>query len=316
MATATTSVPLRQTGVSVVIPAYNYAQFLPGAIASVLNQTGPPFELIIVDDGSTDNTREVVAQYGDRIRYIYQTNAGLAASRNTGIRNARFDHLAFLDADDEWLPGFLQILFAKFAELPETFAVIACRETYVNADGEPFATKRLSPQVAREITCRDILLKTQFAADGVVVKRAAFDECGLFDDTMRSSEDRDMWARIAAKRRIFLLADRLALIRKHGDNMSKQADRMKRTGRRVINKAWAARLVPRGCVGFWLKVLSFHFFQAAWMYHEERRRACALRDLAKSVLVWPWFFRPQEVNEPALFRLRSLRHFLLGQRKT
>jgi glycosyltransferase involved in cell wall biosynthesis len=347
-ATEDGSVPPRQPGVSVIIPAYNYAQFLSKAIASVFHQTGlrlaeaseteplahavvaqtsdsaasrsgpakagPPFELIIVDDGSTDNTRDAVAQYGDRVRYVYQTNAGLAAARNTGIRAARFDYLAFLDADDEWLPGFLSTLMAKFTELPDAFAVVACREIYVNANGQPFATKRLTPAAACEITCRDILLKTQFAADAVIVKRAAFDQCGFFDDTMRSSEDRDMWSRIAAQRRIFLLADRLVLIRKHGGNMSRHADRMKRSGRRVINKGWAARLVPHRCAGFWLQVLSFHFYQAAWMYHEERRRGCALRDLFKSLLVWPWFFRPQELNEPVLLRLRSLRHFLLGPR--
>lgn len=316
MATAPASDSSRELGVSIVIPAFNYAQFLPKALNSALNQTGPPFEVIVVDDGSTDNTREVVAQYGDRVRYIYQKNSGLAASRNTGIRAARFDYLAFLDADDEWLPGFLSTLIAKLHELPDEFAVVACRDIYVKADGQRIAMKQLTAPTAREITCRDILLKTQFSADAVVVKRSAFDQCGLFDETLRSSEDRDMWLRIAARRRIFLLAERLALIRKHGNNMSKQADRMKGTGRRVINKGWAAELVPHHCFGFWLGVLSIHFFQAAWMYHEENRRGCALRDLAKSVMVWPWFLHPREFNEPLLFRLRTLRHFLMGPRRT
>ena len=94
--------------VSVVIPAYNYAHFLPEAIASVLAQTGADLELIVVDDGSPDNTPEVCARCADpRVRLVRQPNAGLSAARNTGIREARFPYVAFLDADDRWEPGFL-----------------------------------------------------------------------------------------------------------------------------------------------------------------------------------------------------------------
>src|ERR1041385_8897165 len=100
MAMAPASVSSRSSGVSVVIPAYNYARFLPAAIDSALWQEYPASEIIVVDDGSTDNTAEVVKGYGERVRYIHQSNAGLPAARNTGIKAARFDHVAFLDADD------------------------------------------------------------------------------------------------------------------------------------------------------------------------------------------------------------------------
>ncbi|MCX8089764.1 MAG: glycosyltransferase [Verrucomicrobiae bacterium] len=300
--------------VSVIIPAYNYAHYLPHAVASVLAQKDVPFELIVVDDGSTDNTPEVARALGECIRYIRQPNAGLAAARNTGIRNARHDYLAFLDADDLWRPEFLSRVMATFANLPPQFAVVATRETYVDADARPLPRKCLDDRGDCEITARDLLLKSQFPADAVVVHRSAFEQCGLFDETLRSSEDRDMWVRIAARRRIYRIADRLALIRRHGGNMSRQADRMKATGRRVLQKAWAARVIPRRRLTVWLQALSFHFFQAAWMYHEEGRPGPAVRDLFKSALVWPWFLNPHPLNEPHLFRLRSLRHFLGARR--
>src|SRR6266513_938717 len=98
--------PLPLPGVTVTISAYNYAAFLPTAIESVLRQNYPHFEVVVVDDGSTDDTAAVakkyVEQFPDRVRYVYQKNAGLSAARNTGIREARFDYAAFLDADDEF----------------------------------------------------------------------------------------------------------------------------------------------------------------------------------------------------------------------
>src|SRR5690349_21494110 len=96
------------TSVSVIIPTYNYAHYLPCAIDSVLAQTQPAAEVIVVDDGSTDATREVCARYTDpRVRYVHQSNAGLSAARNTGLREARSPLVAFLDADDRWEPAFL-----------------------------------------------------------------------------------------------------------------------------------------------------------------------------------------------------------------
>jgi glycosyltransferase involved in cell wall biosynthesis len=90
--------------VSVVIPAYNAASVLPRAIESVLGQTSRPEEVIVVDDGSTDNTAQVATQYGPSITYIRQDNAGASAARNRGIAEATGEWIAFLDSDDEWLP--------------------------------------------------------------------------------------------------------------------------------------------------------------------------------------------------------------------
>src|SRR5205814_441931 len=129
-------------GVSVVIPAYNYARFLPKAIESALAQSHPSLEIIVVDDGSTDDTQAVVAQYtGPRVRCVRQQNAGLSAARNTGIREARFPYVAFLDADDEWHPNFLAACMEAFSKLGGGFGIVACGAERIDAAGDPLDTK-------------------------------------------------------------------------------------------------------------------------------------------------------------------------------
>src|SRR5437016_1233967 len=109
--------------VSAVIPAYNYARFVCRAVDSVLAQTYPHLECIVVDDGSTDNTLEVLAPYGDHIRVITQKNAGLSAARNTGVRNAGGEYVGFLDADDWWQPQKIAKQVALAEKRPELGAI-------------------------------------------------------------------------------------------------------------------------------------------------------------------------------------------------
>ena len=298
-------------GVSVVIPAYNYARYLPRALDSALAQEYKNVEVIVVDDGSTDNTAEVVAAYGDRVRYIYQKNAGLPAARNTGIKAAGFEYVGFLDADDEWLPSMLARAIEAFQSLPAEYGIVASHISHIGPDNQPLAAKTIYPTEPREITCRDIILKTRFSPSAVVARRSVFDECGFFDETLRSSEDRDMWIRITAKRRAYLHGERLTLIRRHPNNMSKHADRMKANVRKVIGKAYTASLVPHSQRLFWMRVFSFYFFQNAWRFRDEGRRLDALREMIWSVLLWPCFFAPEQLNEPVCFRARALVRFLV-----
>lgn len=298
-------------GVSVVIPAYNYAHYLPEAMDSVLHQDYPRFELIIVDDGSTDTTAAVVARYGARARYVHQQNAGLPAARNTGIRHARFDFVMFLDADDLLLPGQLREAVRTLTGLPAAFAIVAFAAQLIDQHGHLLPAKQLVVPSGREITGRDILIKSRFGTSGLLARRAVFDECGGFDETLRSSEDRDMWIRIATRRKIYLHHERRVLVRRHAVSMSKHADRMKANAGRVIAKAWRDRRAPHSDFAFWLRVHSFRHFQSAWMYENEGRPGAAFRDLLISLLLWPWFPQPQQYREPPFFRLRSLLRFLL-----
>lgn len=299
-------------GVSVVIPAFNYARYLPMAIDSVLSQQEACYEIIVVDDGSTDNTADVVAVYGGKVRYIYQKNAGLPAARNTGIKAARYPFVGFLDADDEWLPTRLKDALKWFAELPEDFAIVACRSLLIDSKGGPVKRKTLMPDGVFEIKCSDILLRTQFSPSSVIARRSVFDTCGYFDESLRSSEDRDMWIRITSRFRALVNGERLIRVRRHSNNMSSHADRMRQNTRRVLRQSFKKGYVPKKQFRFWMRVFAFNHFQTAWMYWDEGRRGAALREIFLSLAWWPFFVSPAELNEPPLFRLRTMARFAVS----
>lgn len=297
-------------GVSVVIPAYNYAHFLPQAIDSALAQNHSPVEIIVVDDGSTDDTPEVAAKYGEKIRYIRKANAGLPAARNTGIKHATYPYIGFLDADDQWAPNFLSQALAHFQKQPADCGLVASQAVYIDIEGKEFALKPLRWQVWGLLQVEDILLKTRFSPSAVVARKQALEAAGLFDESLRSSEDRDMWIRIADRYPIYLHEERLAIIRRHRTSMSRNAARMKTNIQAVLAKSQAAGISRDKGAGLWWRAASFMHFQTAWMYYEQGQQWVAVRELLLSILRWPWFSTPEKLNEPFLFRLRSLRHFL------
>lgn len=297
-------------GVSVIIPAYNYAAYLGAAITSVLGQDHPNFEIIVVDDGSTDHTAEVVAGFTDaRIRYVYQANAGLSAARNTGIGEARHEYVAFLDADDQWLPTHLSSTLGHFSTHSQSLAMVASTSRRVDSHGRELHSRFTPSPWDREVPVADIVLKTRFQPSAVVIRRIVFAECGGFDTSLRSSEDRDMWIRIGAKYRIFQQGQPTVLLRKHPANMSRQADRMRESMSLVIRRAYASSVVSRFRYSFWLKTWALYFFQSAWMLHDEGRRAEAVYASLAALGVWPWPMPGAAVNEPPFFRLRALARF-------
>jgi glycosyltransferase involved in cell wall biosynthesis len=296
--------------VSAVIPSYNYGAFVGKAIDSVLNQTHSNIECIVVDDGSTDNTREVVAKYGDRVRYIYQKNAGLPDARNTGVKAARGEFVGFLDSDDEWDPKFVEVALKYFSKMAPEFGVVACRSTQVALDSKPLGLKRLLPEIDEEVTLLDLIFRTRFFPSAVVARTSSVVEAGYFD-TNYVSEDRDMWIRIAERHRVFIHGQRLVLIRKHPTNMSKNASSMKEKIKRTIKKSYRSYPHLRWRIFYWMHVWSFFYFQSGWTYYDQGKRMTAIGELLKSLVLWPFYLRPHLVNEPPLFRVRALARFIL-----
>lgn len=298
-------------GVSVIIPAYNYGRYLRESVQSVLDQDYSEFEVVVVDDGSTDDTRRIVEVFSTpRVRYIYQTNSGLSAARNTGIKNARFPFLAFLDADDTWRPTMLSTVMERFRTLPKEVGLVACASARVTAAGAALAGRKLAPMGDCYLEERDIVLRSRFMPSAVVVRSAVFETCGSFDTTLRSSEDRDMWIRIARQFKLFHVDTPMVLIRRHGENMSSAADRMHLNMGRVLKSSWdsgggVARYSPT-----WLQVASLYYFEYAWMLHDERRHWKAARNAVLSLLVCPFVPDRKRLNEPILFRVRGLARFL------
>ena len=183
--------------VSVVIPTHNRAELLKRAINSVLRQTFEDFELIVVDDASSDNTPEVVESINDsRIRYVrLKKNSGGPVARNTGIKKARGEFIALLDDDDEWLPNRLELQIEKFEGLEKDVGVVYGGFYYVSQDTGEILGKRI-PRYRGNVYAH--FLKENFVGSPtLLIRRECFKKAGLFDPKLKSSQDWDMWLRIA-----------------------------------------------------------------------------------------------------------------------
>ncbi len=211
--------------VSVIIPTYNFARLLPRTIKSVLNQTLQDFELIIVDDGSTDNTREVADGFvavDPRVKYVYQKNSGSPARpTNTGIQKSEGKYIAILQHDDEWFPEKLekQVLFFENSENPN-LGFIGCHAVIVNSDGS--IEKQLfkkSKDLLKDLLGMNVIPYPS----AVMVRRETFEEIGLFDEQFKIADDWDMWLRIAQKYEFDFVDSVLFKYHIHGNNITQVA---------------------------------------------------------------------------------------------
>lgn len=189
--------------ISVVIPLYNKERQIACTLQSVFEQTFQNFEIVIVDDGSTDNSVEEVEKFDDsRIRLIHQTNAGVSAARNRGIEEARGELIAFLDADDEWMPEYLATQYGLYQKYPEC-NVYACNYEFRDSEG------KVTPTIIRKLPFEgeDGILSNYFEVascshpplwtSAVVIKKSAIQAIGGFPIGIKSGEDLLTWARLA-----------------------------------------------------------------------------------------------------------------------
>lgn len=206
--------------VSVVIPCFKQAHFLPEAIESVLAQEHPDLEVIVVDDGSPDNVGAVAASYPG-VRCLRQPNGGLAAARNAGIEEARGAFLLFLDADDRLLPGAIDRGLKELSADHEA-AMAAGTWVLIGEEGEPLpADPPQQPPEAYPALLESCFISTPAA---VLYRRSLFEEIGGFDPTVSASADYDLYLRTAAAHRVRLHSHPVAGYRRHGANMTRDPE--------------------------------------------------------------------------------------------
>ena len=227
--------------VSVIIPTYNRTNLLPRAIKSVLNQTFKDFELIIVDDCSTDNTEEVIRKFqkkDKRIKHIrHEKNRGLSAVRNTGIRITKGEYIGFLDDDDEWLPEKLEKQIKLFSSSPDKkLGFVAC--DYLEINSNTGAVFRYN--IPKYKNAFKTLLKSTSLCNSsnTIVKRNVLDDVGFFDENLEVGEDRDMWIRIAQKYDFDFVPELLFRYYIHQNNITKTTSNLRKTKdeERIIEK--------------------------------------------------------------------------------
>jgi glycosyltransferase involved in cell wall biosynthesis len=204
--------PQPATPVSVIIPTHNRAAFLARAVDSVLAQTYGNFELIVVDDGSTDETPRLLAGYGGKLTLLRQENRGPAAARNLGIRQARYPLLAFLDSDDRFLPEKLALQVAAMEAAPG--AGISHTQEVWYRNGRHLNQKKIHAKGEGDIFARSLRLCV-VGMSTVMARRELFAQVGMFDEGLPCCEDYDLWLR-ASLRTSFLLVDRPLTIKEGG----------------------------------------------------------------------------------------------------
>lgn len=228
--------------VSVVIPVYNAGRFLGAALDGVLTQTVRDHEVIVIDDGSRDNTAAVVAEYGRAVQYQWQENRGVSAARNAGIGLARGEYVAFLDADDVWLPTKLERQVEVLRKNPE-FGTVGCGY-YLTDDCLAVTGEVLPPPVE----LADLLLLRAnggLFGSSLIASRKRLEGLGGFDERLSTSADFDLAVRIGQHGQIAVIPEPLVYYRQHGGNMHRGIRLTESDMRRAMGKAFASDLPPQ-----------------------------------------------------------------------
>jgi glycosyltransferase involved in cell wall biosynthesis len=223
--------------VSVVIPNYNYGRFLPAALDGVLGQTHTALDVIVVDDGSTDDSAQVLARYDGRIRVLRQKNAGVSAARNAGIQASRGQAVAFLDADDVWDKEKIAAQVERLAN-PQV-GLVHCGIEFINAHGGSLGVD-VEGAEGRILVAHALLReKTVRTGSTALVRRECFDRLGLFDVGLSTSADWDMWRRIAGSYEVAMVRRPLLKYRVHGAQMHRNLDVFERDVLRAVGSMFA-----------------------------------------------------------------------------
>ena len=271
--------------VSVVIPNYNYARYLRQAIDSVLGQTYPKVEAIVIDDGSSDQSESVLRTYGDRIRWFRQQRQGVSAARNRGIQESRGELIAFLDADDLWQPEKLAKQAASLQR--PSVGMVCCGLQFISPDGQLLGTTVAgqSGQVLKEIA----LLRwpgSPGLGSTALIRKACVDRVGLFDVGLSTSADWDFWRRLSCAFETEMVREPLVLYRLHRTSMHCNVDVFEHDMLRAFSRAFAdpeaAAIHPlrRQCYGNLYVMLSGSYLHAG-------RWARSLHYAMRSILTWP-----------------------------
>jgi glycosyltransferase involved in cell wall biosynthesis len=233
----------KKTGVefSVIIPSYNRAKLLARALDSILMQSYPAREIIVIDDGSSDATARLIRENYPEVDYRYQRHAGVSAARNRGISLASSRWIALLDSDDSWAPGKLEAQAAAIARNPAT-RLVHTNEIWIR-NGARLPQKRRHRKYGGDIfeRCLPLCVISPSAAS---IRRDVFDDVGLFDESLKACEDYDLWLRICAREPVSLVDEPLVIkFGGHADQLSRRIPGLDRYRIAALRKLIASQVL-------------------------------------------------------------------------
>ncbi|MDD2921516.1 MAG: glycosyltransferase family 2 protein [Anaerolineales bacterium] len=309
--------PPREVKVSVIIPTYNRADLILQTIGSVLAQTFTDYEIIVIDDGSTDNTAEILRELieAGKIQYVWQENKGESAARNHGLRLARGKYIAFLDSDDLWLPQKLEAQVTYLEAHPEAGLAQSAFAKFDDATGEDLGTRNsawFSGWIYPEILMHwsDLM-----AVDAVLIPAKVIEHVGGFDETLRKGEDPDLWRRISRHYPFIAMPEVLTKVRVHSGSVSANKAEASKAFRVYLEKAFAEDLSLS--IGFRKRTLARMY---AYMAYNQIGSAAGnqirpvLRDSWNALVNFPFEWRAYLSIALSLlpFNLRRFMHRIWG----
>jgi glycosyltransferase involved in cell wall biosynthesis len=272
------------TGIAAVIAVYNGEKEIRRSVESVLAQTQPPDEFIVVDDGSTDRTGEIVQSYGPRVRYLYQKNSGVSTARNRGVKEAQSEWVAFLDHDDEWLPNKLEKQAAAVAADPGAslcYSGIEVRDRDGICPGVHFISlDRIWPGAR---------LRNPFPPSVVMIRRSVFLELGGFHEELKKAgvEDWEFFARFLATHRAVAVAEPLARYYEVPESASRKNHRkMLADSLAIVDRGLLTGLTGARRMVWRRRIRGVVYYRAALFARDEREPAAGY--LLHSFLEWPF----------------------------
>jgi glycosyltransferase involved in cell wall biosynthesis len=296
--------------VSIIIPTYNRNNILERAVKSVIGQTFQDFEILIIDDASTESPEKIVDSFNDdRINYIcHKFNKGGSAARNTGIRASKGNYIAFLDSDDEWLPEKLECQITNLEKLPASVGAHYSGLTVVSSEGLVLGSR--IPSDSGDVLPKLFTGNFVGPLSSVIVRRPALDHSGYFDEQLPSSQDWDLYIRIAQKYHFSFTKKNLVRYHLSNDSITKNV-RSKAFGRRMIIKKYEDQMKLNPPAFSRQVIKTGHYFCRAGLITNGRKEFIrAMRAYPFSVWTYFYFFcslfGPENYNH-----LVSLRHRLL-----
>lgn len=289
--------------VSVIIPNYNYGKFISASVESVLSQTYKNIEVIVVDDGSKDDSLEILKRFGNKIRVVQQKNSGVSAARNHGVSLSNGDLIAFLDADDIWLPEKLERQIEKFNADSEV-GLVHCSMILIDQENKPIGENNNG----QEGWVSEDFLRFESgvvvgAGSTALVKRQIFDEVGGFDLRLSTAADWDFCYRVSRKYKLGFVTEPLVLYRMHTTNMHGNIKAMEHDILLAFEKAFAENCgdlqkIRRECYG------NLYMMLAGSYYHAKNYKKF-LKMMGKSLLTNPKKF-PYVIGYPIRILKKAL----------
>ncbi len=272
--------------VSVIIPAYNQGHYLTEAINSVLDQTYQDYEVVLIDDGSEDNTSTVAKNFSNsRFHYIHQENHGLSSARNVGLHNILGPLVTFLDADDKFLPEKLALLVPILEKQPN-IGLIAGKAIFIDENSR-LLNKMINTRLPDDPTL--LLFGNPIHVGSILVRRTWLDKVGLFDESLQACEDWDMWLRLAmAGCQLSSIEQSVSLYRVHYKQMTRGAKRMREAMFTVLDKTFSSPSLPENWRCMCNKAYSSAYIKAAARAYHAGEFTDAKNDLTEAVKLDPY----------------------------